>query len=240
MVKLFVVFTLCFYLCLQSTEAQADEPKVSFVGALKNFRMKGDISAKLDLKVLEGKSELYALGAYENLKGEIQIFDGAPYGTIVSGEKLVFDHSFEKKASLLVYTQVKSWREIPIPDFVDSQSKLELFLSDLGEQVGFAAEKPFPFLIKGKVRNLAWHIIDWNKEDTLHNHKKHIESGLNGELSDADVEILGFYSDHHKGIFTHHMTSVHMHFKTSDSSLAGHVDDLTPGKGMQLMLPKWD
>lgn len=38
-------------------------------------------------------------------------------------------------------------------------------------------------------------------------------------------------------VFTHRTTNVHMHFKTKDKSLAGHIDDLKPGENMMLKLP---
>jgi acetolactate decarboxylase len=49
--------------------------------------------------------------------------------------------------------------------------------------------------------------------------------------------MLGFYSNAHHAIFTHHMTNMHIHVKTTDNKIAGHVDDLTLGKGMILKLP---
>ena len=64
---------------------------------------KGDISSKVDLKKFENFDHFYALGAIENLKGEIQIFDGKPYVTTVVDGKLVFDNSFNKKVTAKTY-----------------------------------------------------------------------------------------------------------------------------------------
>lgn len=71
-----------------------------------------------------------------------------------------------------------------------------------------------------------------------HSHSKHITSGPHGRLEDAEALILGFYSNRHKGIFIQHSTNVHMHFKTIDSKLAGHVDDIELGQDMVLKLPR--
>ena len=57
--------------------------KVEYNGALKNMMHKGDVSAKADLKDFETSEHFYALGALENLKGEIQIFDSKPFNTMV-------------------------------------------------------------------------------------------------------------------------------------------------------------
>ena len=49
--------------------------------------------------------------------------------------------------------------------------------------------------------------------------------------------MLGFYSNSHHAIFTHHTTNMHIHVKTVDNKIAGHVDGLTLEKGMTLKLP---
>jgi hypothetical protein len=53
------------------TPDQGEGLQVVYHGALKNFMMKGDISAKADLAELKDIDHLYALGALEKLKGEI-------------------------------------------------------------------------------------------------------------------------------------------------------------------------
>ena len=54
----------------------------------------GDISAKVSLSKLKSIKHLYALGAIENLRGEIQIFNSKPYNTSVVDSSLIFDNSF--------------------------------------------------------------------------------------------------------------------------------------------------
>ncbi|TKJ41633.1 decarboxylase [candidate division LCP-89 bacterium B3_LCP] len=216
----------------------AEDYKVEHAGALKNFMHKGDISAKYSLSELQNKDGLYALGALENLKGEIQIFDGVPYNSFVSHGKLSFDTSFEKKASLLVYTQIKEWEESKISNEIISHKQLENYIEKIALQSGVNIEEPFPFLITGNAKSITWHVINWNPEDVNHTHRKHIESGLNGKLINVNATILGFYSNKHKAIFTHHTTNMHMHFKTDDNKVAGHIDEIELGRNMFLKLPK--
>ena len=52
------------------------------------------------------------------------------------------------------------------------------------------------------------------------------------------IDILGFYSEAHKGVFTHHDSNLHMHFKTETVNLAGHVDYIFLGSNMTLKLPE--
>ena len=104
-----------------------------------------------------------------------------------------------------------------------------LFGLDLG--------KPFPFIISGVIPDAKWHIINWPEGDTEHSHTKHINSGLSGNLIETSMKILGFYSKHHKAIFTHHTTNVHMHFLTNDKKISGHIDEISLDGNQQLFFP---
>ena len=58
-------------------------------------------------------------------------------------------------------------------------------------------------------------------------------------LENSEVEIVGFFSTEHKGIFTHHDSNVHMHLITTDRKKMGHLDKVFFGNGsMKLYLPK--
>ena len=211
--------------------------KVEYKGELKNIMHKGDITAKADLSDLKDVEHLYALGALENLKGEIQIFNSSPFNTMVSDSRLSFDNTFEKKAALVVYISVSKWYSVNIPDDIVTYDQLESYIEQSAQENQINIEEPFPFLIEGTANSIDWHVINWKDGDTEHSHEKHINSGLNGTVNNRDVKMLGFYSNSHHAIFTHHTTNMHIHVKTDDNKIAGHVDGLTLGKGMILKLP---
>ena len=71
-----------------------------------------------------------------------------------------------------------------------------------------------------------------------HSHEKHVTSGPHGTMEHQEIEILGFYSNSHHAVFTHHTTNMHMHFLLPDGTNAGHIDDIDLGQGMKLMLPE--
>jgi acetolactate decarboxylase len=212
--------------------------KVEYNGALKNMMHKGDISAKVDLKEFKNSKHFYALGAFENLKGEVQIFDSKPFNTIVIDSSLTFENSFNKKATLLVYASVDKWNSINIPNNVITYEQLEIYIEQVAKENKLQIDEPFPFLIEGKPRSIEWHVINWMDGDTEHSHEKHINSGLNGTIENRQVKMVGFYSDSHHGIFTHHTTNLHVHVKTDDNKIAGHVDGLILEQGMTLKLPE--
>ena len=234
---LFLVLLTIAFSCNNSPKKdQAFE--VEFKGALKNIMHKGDLSAKADLSEFKNIEGFYALGAIENLKGEIQIFNSKPYNTFVEEGKLSFDNSYSKKATLFVYSTVKNWISIQIPDNIVSGQELENYIEKVARENNIDTNQPFPFLIEGVAKELSWHVINWKEGDTEHSHEKHISSGLNGTLENIDVELLGFYSNAHHAIFTHHSTNMHIHMKSKNGEIAGHVDELKLGQNMTLKLPE--
>ena len=229
---LYLLF-LPFFSCVTSK----NEYKVAYKGALKDIMHKGDISAKINLSFFEEKNHIYALGAIENLKGEIQIFNSKPFNTIVIDNTLTFDNSFKNKATLLVYASVEKWNKIIIPENISTYTKFEEYIENTARINHINTDEPFPFLIEGTAQSFNWHVIDWKDDDMHHTHEKHKTSGLYGTINNSQVEMLGFYSNAHHTIFTHHTTNMHIHVKTADGEVAGHVDDMILGKEMILKLP---
>ena len=117
-------FLILFILITSCNPKSTPSFKVDYKGALKNMMHKGDISAKADLLELKETEHLYALGALENLEGEIQIFDSKSFNTSVIDSSLSFDNSFDKKATLIIYASVDKWKSISIPDNIVSYDQL--------------------------------------------------------------------------------------------------------------------
>lgn len=211
---------------------------VQHAGALKNMMHMGDISAKTNLADLKSTPNLYAIGAFENLKGEIQIFNSESFNTFVQDSALAFDKTFDKKATLLVWAQVEEWTSIEIPKDITTLNELESFVSAAALKNNIDTTKPFPFLIDATAQSFDWHVINWKDGDRVHTHAKHVNSGLKGTQTDTKVELLGFYSTSHHAIFTHHTTNMHIHVKSASPTIAGHLDGLVLGNGGVLRVPE--
>jgi len=198
---------------------------------------KGDVSAKEKLSIFKEKKHIYALGAIENLKGEIQIFNNKPFLTQQKDSTIIFDRTLNKKATLLVWASVAKWKTIQIPNTITTYKELEVYIAKTAKENNIVIDKPFPFLLEGTPTSFDWHVINWKDGDTEHSHQKHINSGPHGTLTNRKSRFLGFYSDAHHAIFTHHTTNMHIHVLTDDKKIAGHVDGLILGKNMTLQLP---
>lgn len=243
MMNTFIPFLLliCLLSCLpacQAPDRSSGGIQVFYHGALKKMMKEGDISSKYNVAELADSSNIFGLGAFENLKGEIQIFNSLPLHSFVHAGSIGLDSSFNIEATLMVYARVPKWHSITFSEQHTSTKRLEKFIAEKAKRQGINIKKPFPFILECSPDILKWHIINWKEGDTEHSHEKHIASGLSGTLKMKKVEIIGFYSSAHKGIFTHHTSNSHMHFKSHDETIAGHVDELIINGGGILKLPE--
>lgn len=209
---------------------------VEYYGRLDSVMM-GNFNEKQSLDTLKGLKNLYALGVMDSLAGELQIFDGQPFHSFMEGDSVIVDSDLNLDAALLVYCQVGQWSEISIPMSVPNNEALVGFL-EYNEDLKIETDRPFIFLIEGVAEQIDWHVLNKPQADSISMGKNHLYNAGSGTLSDVDVDILGVYSRAHEGIFTHKNIPVHMHFKTSDGLLAGHIDELELGPEMSLKIPK--
>ena len=215
-----------------------ENPKVEIYGALFEMMHQGNLSTRIDLNSLKEKKHTYGLGALTDLKGEILIMDSNVFiSSETNNGDINISNSYNHQAALFVQSQVSKWQSIELPSFVHTVTKLEDYIESEAKRYGLDIEKPLPFIISGVIPDVKWHIINWPEGDTEHTHIKHINSGLSGHLKDTSMKILGFYSKHHKAIFTHHTTNVHMHFLTNDKKISGHIDEILFNGNQQIFFP---
>ena len=236
--KIFLIALFVVALPFMNCKTPAPVYHVQQRGALSTLMHEGDLRAAIALDSLRHVPNLYALGAMENLKGEVLIYGSEAFVSSVQDSAVHVARDFKHKAALLVYVQIKRWQEIKILEKVQSMKALESFVAQTAKQRGLKTDEPFPFLLRGVIARLDWHVIDWAEGDTVHTHAKHKASGLHDKLEQEGVEILGFYSERHRGIFTHRESNMHLHMKTAAGNLAAHVDDLSLDGEASLFLPE--
>ena len=227
---------------LQSCQEQktAEVKGVMSAGALHEI-MGGNLEANMNLEELKDLPNLYALGAVEGLKGEIQIFNSKPYVSEVSPKIMDIDTTYGAKAAMLVYAQVPEWKEISIPKAILTMKQFDSFIYHTAAREGLDNTQAFPFLIEGYVRKIDWHVVDWDENSTdKHTHENHRLTGMMGTTVQEKATIVGFYSRNNTGEFIPHDANWHMHFISENERTAAHVDDLLLGEYMTLKLPKTD
>jgi acetolactate decarboxylase len=239
MKKVLLLLLILGFTCACKQDATTFSIPVKTAGSLRAMMHQGNIEAHIGLDSLQ-KPSIYALGAAAQLKGEVLIWDGQLHWAraLDSAAVAVEQNPAGAHASLLVYSSVSRWQSFSIPDSVLIPTQLEAYLPKMAHTAGLDTNEAFPFRIEGQAKVMSWHVINWPEGDTIHTHKKHVSSGAQGILYEEPVAILGFYSQKHQGVFTHHSRYTHMHFKSADEKLSGHVDKLLPSRAMTLYLPK--
>ncbi len=227
-------------LCLAAVAA--DPPKaeqagfvVKSAGEMRNVMQKGNLAAHIDCADLRPLKHLYALGPVEGLRGEVTVFDGTPAVTTVEGGKPAVGESWPK-ACFLVYAQVPRWQSTPLPAGVGSLAELEPHVLAAAKKAGLDVDKPFPFLLSGTPAGVKYHVV-WKTDGLPHTKELHAKAKLAFEVAGREVQMLGFHSDKHRGVFTHHDSNTHVHFRAADGKDSGHVDAAALVPGMTLHLP---
>jgi acetolactate decarboxylase len=213
--------------------------EVRWLGEQRKVVHDGDLTGRVDLTALAERPHLYAAGPLEGLKGEVTVWDGKSSIARWEAGKVVTTQEFKGKACFLVYAQMHSWIESELPSGLDKPEDLEAHIFLEARKAGVPTDRPFPFLLRGTARKLTLHLV--NKTDNApHNSEEHAKVKVPVVLENRGVDVIGFYSKQHAGVFTHHDSDAHMHVLTADRKVSGHVDQLPPGGEMRLCLPATD
>jgi acetolactate decarboxylase len=225
------------------------EGLVEYVGAQKEIFKTGKASSVVSLEDLAGKKGLYAMGPIDGLDGEITIFDSKPYITKVRGNDYTLDKTFKHGAFFLVWSEQTNWSDVQVPAAVKGYIDLQNFVKEQAQKAGIDVTKPFPFLLVGTPAEIKWHINVDRTEGKPITKELFLKSKEPYVTRNEPVDIVGFYSDHHAGVFLNQFSPaikegsgmenmIHIHLVSRTSKAAGHIDDLTLTEGMVLRLPK--
>ena len=209
---------------------------VTVIGEMKNVMWKGQLQGTIDLDTIKNKTHLYGFGPMEFLKGEILVLDGKSYQSIVVNDSVMkVSETFELKAPFFAYTNIDQWDEYNLPDGVNNLQTFENYL------VKFTSSKPQPlfFKLEGDIDSAFIHIVNLPEGTEVHSPEEAHQGRVYYPLQNEKVTIVGFYSQNHQAIFTHHDTFLHMHLITNDHSKMGHLDELYfKSTNLKLLLPK--
>lgn len=211
-------------------------PSVKVVGAMSKVMWKGEIAGVIDLDTIQNRNGLFGLGPEEYLTGEILIIDGKSYvSKVLSDFTMTVEETFKTKAPFFVYANQKEWNLLKLPGTITTISDLEAFI----DRETTNLKRPFVFKLKGRVKNANIHIQNLPKGTKVGSPDEAHLGQKSYSLKDKEVEIVGFFSTEHKGIFTHHDSNVHMHLITTDKKQMGHLDkiEVEPEKTI-LYVPK--
>lgn len=209
----------------------------------------GKTEGTLPIAAMSGENGTYGVGAYAGLDGEITIFEGKPYVTQVRGDTYTMDHSRDGMAIFAGWTKNSQWHEEPVPADVTSYLDLQNFVKARAEAAGIdTSNTPFPFLLSGTPAELKWHINVDRTEGKPLNKELFKKSKANYVMKNEPVDIVGFYSEKHHGVFIGTYSpaitdksvknALHIHLVSKDRKSAGHIDNIRFDGRMTLRLPR--
>lgn len=211
---------------------------VRWIGAQRDV-LGGDVGGKISLRELGDLPHLYALGPRAGASGEITVFDGQPCVARVVDGRVHVETSADTRhaACFLVYDQVKAWHEAVQLRSIDDESALTTTVRHVARANGLDDDAPFIFQLRAYAEAITFHVLD--KRDRLpHTPALHERAKARFELERRVVDVLGFYSSRHRGIFTPGDSDLHMHFRTVDGRVSGHVERIALGPGTGVAVPR--
>lgn len=207
---------------------------VRWIGAQRDV-LAGDTAGHVDLATLSALPNLYALGPLEGVRGEVSIFESVPSIARIANDAVVTTATWQERACFLVWAQVPSWHERTV-EVATSLDGLEQEVVALARGQGLDPGAPFPFRVAGLASRAVLHVLD--KRDGLpHTPERHEQAKVRRELEDTAVELIGFYSLRHHGVFTPKESNVHVHVRTVDRRTSGHLEAIGLLPGARIGVP---
>ncbi|PKV50423.1 acetolactate decarboxylase [Aquimarina sp. MAR_2010_214] len=218
----------------KESQIEQSNSNIKIVGAMKNVMWRGQLGSSINLDTISDKKGLYGLGPESYLTGELLINDGKSYvSRVTSDSTMTVEKNFNVSAPFFVSANVDEWTEIEIPSNIKTIQDLEKFINEKTTEF----KRPFVFKLTGKISKAIIHIQNLPEGTKVSSPDEAHQGQINYRLKDDEVEIVGFFSTDHKGVFTHHNSFLHMHLITKDEKKMGHLDELEI-KNMKLYLPK--
>lgn len=233
---LFILLILFCFNCKSNTKEQQNNTysDVVSVAAMKDVMWKGELYSKIQLDTISPKEGLYGLGPEAYLSGEIVINNGNTYvSRVLSDSTMTVTKNTIAEAPFFVYANVNDWYKTKLPSHIKSIKDLELFIDNKTKD----KKRPFAFKLEGGISKATIHIQNLPKGTKVSSPKEAHQGQTNYKLDNEEVEIIGFFSTEHQGVFTHHDSFLHMHLITKDETKMGHLDSVVFDE-MTLLLPK--
>src|SRR5262245_41767706 len=208
---------------------------VEWFGSQGDF-ITGKAEEPVSLERFDGLESLYAVGPLEQARGEVSIYDSVPLISEVHDGRVNVTIDSCRHAAFLVYAIVEDWRSATIQSPLKTEQQLEDHLLAWAVTSGIDVDQPFVFLLNGLAAQATFHIL-CNRGRGTYNPERHAESKFYFPIANESVEVVGFYSRHHRGVFTPWNSNFHMHIRTVDNRVSGHLEGFNWERGVMMYLP---
>ena len=216
--------------CRSTATGGPEIPRVDHLGSITEMLESGSTEGKFALAPLLGLKHLYAIGPLDGMRGELLVWDGTSFVARVAGDTVAITTERDVKALFLVWSSVREWREVKVPDEARPLSAFEPWLGQAASRLGLPDDRPFAFRVVGAVERAELHVLDHAPGAPLTT-ASHEAAKKPFSVRQAPVQMLGFHSRNARGIYTPRDSNVHVHLRTTVGSTMGHVTDFTLAPG---------
>jgi acetolactate decarboxylase len=228
-------FTFLFYTL--SLSAVSFAQYVQTVSAMKPVMMGQDLSNHLYWDTLN-KENLYAIAPLGRIEGEVTVLNGEFYVSSVNaqGQEEVTNSS-EIHSPFAVFAYVCNWKAVEWKGTITSEEHLQQVIEQEARENGIDTERAFPFRVLTGFKQMNYHIISKPADEETHNHELHNKAKKHFDARKIQGELLGFFSKHHEGVFTHRGHWIHTHFVSESKQQTGHVEGFRTKGKVIILLP---
>ncbi len=214
--------------------------EVRAFGTLRALVHEGKTGAQVQMANLVPGPHTYGVGALSELRGEVTVLDDVvwlAYPNEDGTARVQRETATNEGAALFVSARVQNWTSQAIEEDV-SFDTVDERIAKMAEKSGLDTDRPFPVLIEGTFADLAWHVIDGKRARATGSHEDHQGAAVKGVLTEASGTLVGFFSRHHHGVFTHMGQNTHFHAVLPARSITGHVDRVGVRAGSVIRFPR--
>ena len=232
-------YLLVCWVVLTGIHVHSQQVPVLYKGEMRALHRGGNALAAVQVDSILTPAT-YAVGPVAGLQGEIFVWEGRPFVAAVMGtakKPFVKKDVQQLKAVFLVYAHVPAWDTLRVALSAGNMRQLELELAIIAARHGMDTLQPFPFLLLGEIASGKGHIVFADVptaaiEPGSIERYKHFNS-----IQQQKAQLVGFYSQQHAGIYTHHNSYLHIHYRMYNKYQAGHLDEVAfDGKTTVLLL----
>ncbi|QNR23885.1 acetolactate decarboxylase [Croceimicrobium hydrocarbonivorans] len=205
---------------IEKEEDSSIAPALDITAAMRKVMWKGELEAKIRFDSLN-LDDYYGLGPLEGLAGELMIWNGKVWvSRFISADSMQVSEDPRSGAPFFVGSRIKNWQKIELPTYIKDIHSLEKFL----DEQAYYSGQPYAFRLEGRLSYADIHLQNLKPGSKVSSPEEAHAGQTNYQLENINADILGFYSQEHQGVFTHHDSHLHMHLLSKDQQWMGHLD----------------
>ncbi|HEX7879138.1 MAG TPA: acetolactate decarboxylase [Candidatus Eisenbacteria bacterium] len=214
--------------------------QVNVAGRLRAMFHEGMTGTTVALDSLLPDTTLYAVGTLSDLAGEVTIARGVAYlSRPQSADSATTEVATASSAgaTLLVWSRVPAWIPVPVDSMIPFE-EIDARIATMAASTGLNVTGRFPFLVTGPLESIDWHVVDGRLlEGGGESHADHLAASTRLHRDHVSGTIIGFYSTHDEGVFTHMGSATHLHVALDGPAASGHVDHVVIPAGAVIHFP---